>query len=328
MDLNPGFYLIISPRGNKPAIVYIKGDKEINEKNVFISKMEIYALKNGEQVKTISAEYGKYVDFVVKADLNNSLNNVSLKLSGAIKVNPESISIKGVDSKYYTVNYDSNKEELTIEFTKEYLDSIEENVSLEIKFKGSVLDEYSLTQPLLLDYTINKASKSDHVVVQTWTSKIHTYYIEDGAKCSVRGTIYTLSRDKEGKDLVKFVDIYNDGREYRLATEDDKNTTTLLVGDTAIYAIRGLSDGTYYLHQQTVPFGFAKRTDAMALKVDLVDNGDGTLTYRTDEEFGVEVQIMNTKDFIKKENKEINKMSESEVKKALEDTGWSKIRSG
>lgn len=293
MNLNPGFYLIISPRGNKPAIVYIKGDKEINEKNVFISKMEIYALKNGEQVKTISAEYGKYVDFVVKADLNSGLNNVSLKLSGAIKVNPESISIKGVDSKYYTVNYDSNKEELTIEFTEEYLDSIEENASLEIKFNGSLLNEYSLTQPLFLDYTINQASKDDRVIVQTWTSKIHTYYIEDGAKGTVRGATYTLSRDKEGKDLVKFVDTYNDGYEYRLATEDDKNTTTLLSGDT-VYVVKGLSDGTYYLHQQTVPFGFAKRTDVMALKVDLVDNGDGTLTYRTDEEFGVEVQKINS----------------------------------
>lgn len=293
MDLNPGFYLIISPRGNKPAIVYVKGDKEINEKNVFISKMEMYALKNGEQVKTISAEYGKYVDFVVKADLNSGLNNVSLKLSGEIKVNPESISIEGVDSKYYTVNYDSNKEELTIEFTKEYLDSIEENASLEIKFNGSLLNEYSKTQYLSLDYTINQASKNDHVVVQTWSSKIHTYYNEDGSKGSILGATYTLSRDKEGKDLVKFVELY-DGYEYRLATEDDENTTTLLSGHTAIYVIRGLSDGTYYLHQQTVPFGFAKRTDAMALKVDLVDNGDGTLTYGTNEEFGVEVQKINS----------------------------------
>ena len=293
LETVPGYYLVESPKGKISAIVDVNPTAEINEKNIYPDVKSLFETSKGLN-KNISVELGQEVNFVIEATLSKGINDrlyIEDIPDRGVYIDLDTISVTGCEAGDYeikTENLLNNKAVFGIDFNSDFLQSVDNDTTkVLIKFKGKVtkdadLNPGSFGNPNFIEYYY----KSDNEVPDSSTGRIYTWHFTiqtvTGEKGNTRGVSnvhYTISKNFDGSNPMKFVKL-SEG-EYRIATIEDTETTTDLVNtsnDGDQIMILGLGEQSYFISQTEVPYGFLRITPITAINLFAEeDPWDGTL---------------------------------------------------
>lgn len=123
----------------------------------------------------------------------------------------------------------------------------------------------------------------------TWEFKVFKYTMKGETETALAGAVFSLYRDEKCTDIIELVKVSDNV--YRVATEDDKNTTTqITTDDTGKFTIQGLDSDTYYLKEITPPNGFNVLKDP----IKVVITNEGKVNPTEENANGVEyVKVLN-----------------------------------
>lgn len=281
-----GYYYIKSPRGRLGIFVDPETLSAIYEKN-FDPFLDL-SFDDGKNLKY--AAIGDEINYVAELSIVDGAINYYLEIIGTPGIDLSDFEFDEEDLDYPILNQDyvlvteDLKDEnavVGIKFNQSYLDGLESGRPLTLFFKGKVNSDVSSSNnsqekvnnvTVVWHYGENQV-KQDSISLISWKYSINTYYNKNSNPIDVPNVRYVLSKtnDVNSTDLYKFVKL-SDG-EYRLATEDDTNTTTVLVNTSGKnITINGLNIGTYYLIQKSVPFGYNPVTGPVTMKLEIADD--------------------------------------------------------
>ena len=330
-DLNLGYYLLDSSIGALCSLDTTNPNQTISEKN---EKPTVE-----KEVEQPSASIGDVLDYVIKVKIAAGAENYVIhdKMSGGLTFNGEdTIQVKvlsketvdaldpddkdavknaaGIDGFAAPGDYTITSGE-TLDHDDTFDITITEAGEAKLPVGGMIVVTYKATinaDALKYDEVNNKATLDygdENHTTSTETPEVPTKYIDvnilkfaktNSGETGLDGAEFTLSKNEDGTDPISFVDLTNGN--YRVATEEDENTTTTVVSpagtDIGKINLDGLGAGTYYLTETKAPDGYnllkapvkiviTETTDATTgettLKVQIPElNDDGNV--KTDEE--------------------------------------------
>lgn len=220
----------------------------------------------------------------------------------------------------YKVNFDTTQKILTVTFDNLKTVNKEENTpvaagdKIVVTYEAYINKDASHTDPATnkvhLEYSNNPdgsgkgESTPSESKVYTYEIKIEKFY-KDGTNGEVKlpGATFTLTTSET--DSTNGIDLIKDdaaegttGLVYHVKGHDETGTSTKVVTTdaTGIITIKGLKEGTYYLHETAAPTGFNKLTHPIKIEITVTGEAYTTPSYKVDE------VDQNTSNIIKVEN--------------------------
>ena len=211
-------------------------------------------------------------------------------VDGSVKV---TIADKNIDAgnNTYKVNFDTAQKVLTVTFGNLKKVNKEENTpvatgdKIVVTYEAYINKDASHTDPATnkvhLEYSNNPdgsgkgESTPSESKVYTYEIKIEKFY-KDGTNGEVKlpGATFTLTTSEtdstNGIDLIKDVAAEGTtGLVYHVKGHDETGTSTKVVttDTTGVITIKGLKEGTYYLHETAAPTGFNKLTHPIKIQI-------------------------------------------------------------
>lgn len=211
-------------------------------------------------------------------------------VDGSVKV---TIADKNIDAgnNTYKVNFDTAQKVLTVTFGNLKKVNKEENTpvvtgdKIVVTYEAYINKDASYTDPATnkvhLEYSNNPdgsgkgESTPSESKVYTYEIKIEKFY-KDGTNGEVKlpGATFTLTTSEtdstNGIDLIKDVAAEGTtGLVYHVKGHDETGTSTKVVttDTTGVITIKGLKEGTYYLHETAAPTGFNKLTHPIKIQI-------------------------------------------------------------
>lgn len=210
-------------------------------------------------------------------------------VGGSVKV---TIADKNIDAgdNTYKVNFDTAQKALTVTFDNLKKVNKEENTpvatgdKIVVTYEAYINKDASHTDPATnkvhLEYSNNPngsgkgESTPSESKVYTYEIKIEKFY-KDGTNGEVKlpGATFTLTTNEtdstSGIDLIQDAAVGTTGLVYHVKGHDETGTSTKVVTTdaTGVITIKGLKEGTYYLHETAAPTGFNKLTRPIKIQI-------------------------------------------------------------
>lgn len=224
-------------------------------------------------------------------------------VDGSVKV---TIADKNIDAgnNTYKVNFDTAQKVLTVTFDNLKKVNKEENTpvatgdKIVVTYEAYINKDASHTDPATnkvhLEYSNNPdgsgtgESTPSESKVYTYEIKIEKFY-KDGTNGEVKlpGATFTLTTSET--DSTNGIDLINDdaaegttGLVYHVKGHDETGTSTKVVTTDATgkITIKGLKEGTYYLHETAAPTGFNKLTHPIKIEITADTSNLSQFTYK------------------------------------------------
>lgn len=207
--------------------------------------------------------------------------------SVTVKIDDKVIS---KDASAYTATYTAESKTLTIGFDDLKTVNKEENTpvatgdKIVVTYEAYINKDASHTDPATnkvhLEYSNNPngsgkgESTPSESKVYTYEIKIEKFY-KDGTNGEVKlpGATFTLTTNEtdstSGIDLIQDAAVGTTGLVYHVKGHDETGTSTKVVTTdaTGVITIKGLKEGTYYLHETAAPTGFNKLTRPIKIQI-------------------------------------------------------------
>lgn len=210
-------------------------------------------------------------------------------VGGSVKV---TIADKNIDAgdNTYKVNFDTAQKVLTVTFDNLKKVNKEENTpvatgdKIVVTYEAYINKDASHTDPATnkvhLEYSNNPdgtgtgTSNPDESKVYTYEIKIDKFYKDNKTDKPLAGATFTLTKSEtdstNGIDLIKDAAAEGTtGLVYHVKGNDETGESTKVVTTDATgkITIKGLKEGTYYLHETAAPTGFNKLTHPIKIQI-------------------------------------------------------------
>lgn len=210
-------------------------------------------------------------------------------VGGSVKV---TIADKNIDAgdNTYKVNFDTAQKALTVTFDNLKKVNKEENTpvatgdKIVVTYEAYINKDASHTDPATnkvhLEYSNNPdgtgtgTSNPDESKVYTYEIKIDKFYKDNETDKPLAGATFTLTKSEtdstNGIDLIKDAAAEGTtGLVYHVKGNDETGESTKVVTTDATgkITIKGLKEGTYYLHETAAPTGFNKLTHPIKIQI-------------------------------------------------------------
>ncbi len=288
-DLDLGYYLLDSTTGALCSLDTTNPNQTISEKN---EKPTVE-----KEVEQPSASIGDVLDYVIKVKIAAGAENYVIhdKMSGGLTFNGEdTIQVKVLSKETVDALDPDDKDAVknaagiggfvapedytitsgkTLDHDDTFDITITEAGEAKLPVGGMIVVTYKATinaDALEFDEVNNKATLDygdENHTTSTETPDVPTKFIDvnilkfakiNSEETGLDGAEFTLSKNEDGTDPISFVDLTNGN--YRVATEEDENTTTTVVSpagtDIGKINLDGLGAGTYYLTETKAPDGY------------------------------------------------------------------------
>ena len=260
-DLPNGYYYITTSTGTAVTIDSTNPNVAVNDKNSVpsLNKKITGADEMSEDGKKALAQIGKEVEYTVNIKVGKGSKNLvfhdkmdeGLTFAGNGKV-----TVTGVEPNQFTIK-DTPDTGDTITIT--FADGIAADTEISITYVGIVNKDAvkELENDAYLSYGDGHTTEHEHADV--YNARIHVIK-EDQDKKPLSGAGFVLYRkNKEGNK--EYYKLSADGKsiswESEIANADEHVSGT----DGKVDPFIGLSNGTYYLEEKTVPAGYNKAAD-------------------------------------------------------------------
>ncbi len=231
----------------------------------------------------------KFVDTLTKG-LSYGDNSVSVKVGDAAITDG------------YTATYDDDSKTLTVAFGDLKTTKKGENTPvaagdvITVTYNAYITADAAVTDPATnkvhLEYSTNPdgsgtgESTPSESKVYTYPIEIFKFYKDGETEKGLANATFKLSISEDstaaGIVLVKDTTAENS---YHVKGEGETSTTTeVTTPDGGKITIRGLKDGTYYLHEITAPTGFNKLTHPVKIEITADKNDQSKATYKINNE--------------------------------------------
>lgn len=214
-----------------------------------------------------------------------------------------SVSVKVGDTAIttgYTATYSAESKTLTVAFDDLKTTNKGENATvaagdvITVTYNAYITADAAVTDPATnkvhLEYSTNPdgsgtgESTPSESKVYTYPIEIFKFYKDGENEKGLANATFKLSISEDstaaGIELVKDTTAENS---YHVKGEGETPTTTeVTTPDGGKITIRGLKDGTYYLHEITAPTGFNKLTHPVKIEITADENDQSKATYKID----------------------------------------------
>lgn len=215
-----------------------------------------------------------------------------------------SVSVKVGDTAIttgYTAIYDTDSKTLTVAFEDLKTTNKGENATvaagdvITVTYNAYITADAAVTDPATnkvhLEYSTNPdgsgkgESTPSESKVYTYPIEIFKFYKEGETEKGLANATFKLSISEDstsaGIELVKDTTAENS---YHVKGEGETSTTTeVTTPEGGKITIRGLKDGTYYLHEITAPTGFNKLTHPVKIEITADENDQSKATYKIND---------------------------------------------
>lgn len=296
--------LVITGSGAKNLNITVKNEKPDAEKEIV----------TGENTSADEASYsiGDTVSYKVTVDVPANIDDLktftltdtptnlkdditTVKVNGALDANSDMFAVAAEGDNGFKITFDTSKMSsvagttITVTYDATLLagaaDDIVANNDASLTYSNKIKTQNDPQDPGDPSDPDNPDDPDEYTVVDgavVYTYKLGVTKFKDSATAgneleNVEFKLYTSATGGDALYVVK-----NDDGTYRLAVEDDTNTTQTLKTDTnGEIVVKGLANGTYYLEETKTIEGYnlLKGRVAIALKIDTVTNWEKTETY-------------------------------------------------
>lgn len=320
-NLTSGYYLVFpemgstgdNTRGTDAMLVNIpknKGNTAATIKSTYPTvDKKVQTTTDGEFKTDGNAQIGDKVTYQLTATVPDmtDYDKYTFKfvdtLTKGLSYVDNSVSVKVGDTAIttgYTATYDADSKTLTVAFNDLKTTNKGENATvaagdvITVTYNAYITADAAVTDPATnkvhLEYSTNPDGSGEGKSTPS-ESKVYTYPIEifkfykDGeVETGLANATFKLSTSKDstaaGIDLVKDTTPENS---YHVKGEGETSTATeVTTPEGGKITIRGLKDGTYYLHEITAPTGFNKLTHPVKIEITADENDQSKATYKID----------------------------------------------
>ena len=216
-----------------------------------------------------------------------------------------SVSVKVGDNAIttgYTATYDAASKTLTVAFEDLKTTNKGENTTvaagdvITVTYNAYITADAAVTDPATntvhLEYSTNPdgtgkgESTPSESKVYTYPIEIFKFYTEGGTEKGLANATFKLSTsDNSAAAGINLVKDTTGDNSYHVKGEGETTTNTeVTTPDGGKITIRGLKEGTYYLHEITAPTGFNKLTHPVKIEITADENDQSKATYKINNE--------------------------------------------
>ena len=333
--LNAGYYLVFpeggstgnNSRGTDAILVNVPRDGKntaVKIKSTFPTvEKKVQTTDGGDFTDNGTAQVGKKVAFQLTAEVPDMSDYTKYTfkfvdtmtkgldfVENSVKV---TIAGKNIDAgeNTYKVKFDTAQKVLTVTFdnlkkvNKEQNTPVATGDKIVVTYEAYINKDASRTDPatnkVYLQYSNNPGtdelgkSNPDESKVYTYDIEIHKFHTEDIDADRLANATFKLTSDVDGNNVVKLV-AETDANAYHVQGDGETGVDTVTTDGTGKINIKGLKDGTYYLHETIAPTGYNKLKKPIKIDITVTGEAYTTPTYKVDE------VDQNTSNIIKVEN--------------------------
>lgn len=334
-DLPAGYYLVFpeggstgnNSRGTDAILVNVPRDGKntaVKIKSTFPTvEKKVQTTDGGDFTDNGTAQVGKKVAFQLTAEVPDMSDYTKYTfkfvdtmtkgldfVENSVKV---TIAGKNIDAgeNTYKVKFDTAQKVLTVTFdnlkkvNKEQNTPVATGDKIVVTYEAYINKDASRTDPatnkVYLQYSNNPGtdelgkSNPDESKVYTYDIEIHKFHTEDIDANRLANATFKLTSDVDGNNVVKLV-AETDANAYHVQGDGETGVDTVTTDVTGKINIKGLKDGTYYLHETIAPTGYNKLKKPIKIDITVTGEAYTTPTYKVDE------VDQNTSNIIKVEN--------------------------
>lgn len=302
-DLDSGYYLVDSSVGTLCFLDTMKsGEVTIAEKNVAPTvKKEVQedSKKNtaNEYSDTNTADIGDTVNFKTTITAQAGAQNYVLhdKMDAGLTFDDTAVNVQKNGTNVGATNYTLNTattDGCTFElvFVQGFCDTLNAGDTITVEYSATLNEQATVGTTGNKNETWLKYGEKNNLetapsetTTKTYEVPVFKYTLDaDGTtKKGLPDAEFTLSKNADGTDPIKLVDITGGAIEgkYRVAKTGEATTIDKVKTlDTGKFTIQGLDADTYYLTETKQPDGYNKLTTP----VTIVIKEDGTITVGTE----------------------------------------------
>lgn len=334
-SLTAGYYLVFpeggstgdNSRGTDAILVNVPRDGKNTAatiKSTFPTvDKKVQTTEGGNSTDNGTAQVGKKVTFQLTAEVPDMSDYTKYTfkfvdtmtkgldfVENSVKV---TIAGKNIDAgeNTYKVKFDAAQKVLTVTFdnlkkvNKEQNTPVATGDKIVVTYEAYINKDASRTDPatnkVYLQYSNNPGtdelgkSNPDESKVYTYDIEIHKFHTEDIDANRLANATFKLTSDVDGNNVVKLV-AETDANAYHVQGDGETGVDTVTTDGTGKINIKGLKDGTYYLHETIAPTGYNKLKKPIKIDITVTGEAYTTPTYKVDE------VDQNTSNIIKVEN--------------------------
>lgn len=329
-SLTAGYYLVFpeggstgkNSRGTDAILVNVPrdgGNTAVKIKSTFPTVDKQVSNNKTDYKDNTTAQVGDTVTFKLTAKVpdmtdyttykfvfHDTLSNGLAYDAGTVKVTIGGTEVTKEDN--YTVTEPTGEsKELTVTFAD--LTKVTDATAgkdIVVTYTAKITKDAVTTKPATnkayLEYSNDPSGKGtgtsnpDESKVYTYDIKIDKFYKENSAEKPLANATFKLTTDAEGNSVVKLVQ-ETDANTYHVQGDGEAGSVDTVTTDaTGKITIKGLKDGTYYLHETIAPTGYNKLKKPIKIDITVTGEAYTTPTYKVDE------VDQNTSNIIKVEN--------------------------
>ena len=335
-DLPAGYYLVFpeggstgnNSRGTDAILVNVPrdgGNTAVEIKSTFPTvDKKVQTTEGGNPTDNGTAQVGDTVTFKLTAkvpdmtDYDKYTFKFIDKLSDGLEFVADSVEVNIAKNKItagantYSATYEDTTKTLTVAFVdlknvvKNGTDKVATDDEIVVTYKAKITKDAVTTNPakntVYLEYSNNPGtdelgkSNPDESKVYTYDIEIHKFHTEDIDANRLANATFKLTSDVDGNNVVKLV-AETDANAYHVQGDGEAGSVDTVTTDaTGKITIKGLKDGTYYLHETIAPTGYNKLKKPIKIDITVTGEAYTTPTYKVDE------VDQNTSNIIKVEN--------------------------
>lgn len=318
-NLTSGYYLVFpemgstgdNTRGTDAMLVNIpknKGNTAATIKSTYPTvDKKVQTTTDGEFKTDGNAQIGDKVTYQLTATVPDmtDYDKYTFKfvdtLTKGLSYVDNSVSVKVGDTAIttgYTATYDADSKTLTVAFDNLKTTNKGENATvaagdvITVTYNAYITADAAVTDPATnkvhLEYSTNPdgsgkgESTPSESKVYTYPIEIFKFYKEGENEKGLANATFKLSTSdnsaEAGINLVK--DATGDNSYHVKGEGETTSNTEVTTPDGGKITIRGLKDGTYYLHEITAPTGFNKLTHPVKIEITADKNDQSKATYK------------------------------------------------
>lgn len=334
-SLTAGYYLVFpeggstgkNSRGTDAILVNVPrdgGNTAVNIKSTFPTvDKKVQTTEGGNSTDNGTAQVGDTVTFKLTAkvpdmtDYDKYTFKFIDKLSDGLEFVADSVEVNIAKNKItvgantYSATYEDTTKTLTVAFAdlknvvKSGTSKVATDDEIVVTYKAKITKDAVKDNPakntVYLEYSNNPGtdelgkSNPDESKVYTYDIEIHKFHTEDIDANRLANATFKLTSDVDGNNVVKLV-AETDANAYHVQGDGETGVDTVTTDGAGKINIKGLKDGTYYLHETIAPTGYNKLKKPIKIDITVTGEAYTTPTYKVDE------VDQNTSNIIKVEN--------------------------
>jgi len=321
-SLTAGYYLVFpeggstgkNSRGTDAILVNVPrdgGNTAVNIKSTFPTvDKKVQTTEGGNSTDNGTAQVGDTVTFKLTAkvpdmtDYDKYTFKFIDKLSDGLEFVADSVEVNIAKNKItvgantYSATYEDTTKTLTVAFAdlknvvKSGTSKVATDDEIVVTYKAKITKDAVKDNPakntVYLEYSNNPGtdelgkSNPDESKVYTYDIEIHKFHTEDIDANRLANATFKLTSDVDGNNVVKLV-AETDANAYHVQGDGETGVDTVTTDGTGKINIKGLKDGTYYLHETIAPTGYNKLKKPIKIEIIVTGEAYTTPSYKVND---------------------------------------------